>query len=397
MLKYALEHDMIDLTYIQVQIDMDKRKEILNRHPFSIWINNQGIYCTYFPDEKRGRVLKKRKTLDALENLIVDFWNEKESNPTIFEVYSEWISGKLERNEIQKSTKNRYDRQYKESMKIWGKKKIKNIQEIDIEDFLLSAIHEHNLTQKGFSNLRTIIYGIFKRAKKKKLVSFSITQVVSDMDISKKIFRREIRNDNELVFSKEEMPRIIHYFDSKEETKHLDLIDLGLYILFKSGLRPGELAGLYRSDIEKNIIHVHRTEIRYEDEDGAHYEVRDFPKTDAGIRDVIIPDDALWIIKKIFKINPFGTFLFEREGKRIRTYVFRSRLLSICKKIQITPKSPNKIRKTYGTILLDEHVDESIIISQMGHTDIKTTKSFYYKNRNNLAQKIEAINNVTSL
>lgn len=46
---------------------------------------------------------------------------------------------------------------------------MKSIEGFDVEDFILQAIHEHELTAKGYSNLRTLIYGIFKRAKKKDL------------------------------------------------------------------------------------------------------------------------------------------------------------------------------------------------------------------------------------
>lgn len=96
-------------------------------------------------------------------------------------------------------------------------------------------------------------------------------------------------------------------------------------------------------------------------------------------------------------INPFGEYLFELNGKRIRTYSFTSRLKSICKKLDISPKSLNKIRKTYATTLIDSGVEESLIISQMGHTDIDTTKKYYYKNRKNLEQKEKAIDMVSNL
>ena len=60
-------------------------------------------------------------------------------------------------------------------------------------------------------------------------------------------------------------------------------------------------------------------------------------------------------------------------------------------------KSLNKIRKTYGTILLDNGVEESLVIAQMGHTDIKTTKRYYYRNRKSLQQKSEVIDKVSGL
>ena len=36
------------------------------------------------------------------------------------------------------------------------------------------------------------------------------------------------------------------------------------------------------------------------------------------------------------------------------------------------------IRKTYASKLIDADVEEAIIRSQMGYTDIKTTKDYYY-------------------
>lgn len=44
----------------------------------------------------------------------------------------------------------------------------------------------------------------------------------------------------------------------------------------------------------------------------------------------------------------------------------------------------HKIRKTYATNLLNAGVDEKIIQKQMGHTDISTTKGFYYYNNRNV-------------
>lgn len=89
--------------------------------------------------------------------------------------------------------------------------------------------------------------------------------------------------------------------------------------------------------------------------------------------------------------------MFERDGERVLTYMFRSRLKTICKHTGVVRKSPNKIRKTYGSILIDSGVEESIVISQMGHTDIATTKGHYYRNRKNVQQKETALLKVHGL
>lgn len=151
-------------------------------------------------------------------------------NPTVKDIYEQWITGKLSREEI----------------------------------FILNIIHEKNLTAKGYSNLRTLIYGIFKLAKKKKYIDFSITEVISDMEISRKAFRRNQQPDEALVFSEEETDQIIQYIISSQ----LDLINLGLLLAFKTGVRPGELAALQKEDLLDRSVDVHRTEIHYQNEDG---------------------------------------------------------------------------------------------------------------------------------
>ena len=391
VLNYAIEHGIIDLSYIENKIEMNKREELLKKHPYEIWIGKDNRYYTYFPEKDNKRMLKSRNTRQKIEDCIVDFWKQEMENPTIYELYIEWVDGKLKREEITITTKNRYDRQYKESMIEFGKNRIKAIEEYDIEKFLLEAIHVHKMTAKGFSNLRTLILGIFKLAKKKKLIQYSIKNVIDDMDISKKVFRKVKHEDDELIFMDEEVEKVLNYFKQHK----LDLKDLGILLLFYTGMRPGELSALTWDDVNGNIIKIHSTEIRYENENKEYiYEVRDFPKTEAGIRDVIVPQSQLWILKEIKTLNPSGKYVFEQHGERIRTCLFDDRIRRICSKLKIKEKSLNKIRKTYATTLIDKRVDDSLIIAQMGHTDITTTKNYYYKNRKNMQQKSLIIDKV---
>lgn len=393
VLQYAIDNGIIDTTLIQEQIRMKKNNELLQKHPYKIWEGKDGKWYSYFPDEGKGRVLRKRNTEKLIKDEIIAYWKKQESNPTISDIYSEWINGKVQREEITKATRDRYNRQYKQCFLDFGKHKIKSISEYDIEEFVLDTIYNCKLTQKGFSNLRTLILGIFKLARRKRLVSFSISELMNDMDISKKLFRRNVKSDDEQVFTTDELPKVLDYL--KENP---DIVNLGIFLLFKTGLRIGELAALKKTDITQNVIHISKTEIHYNDGAGnVIYEVRDSPKTEAGIRDVVVPDSGLRILNRIRLLNPFGEYLFERRGKRIRTYVFRERLRNICRKLDITMKSPHKIRKTYGSILIDNNVQESLVINQMGHTDIKTTKKHYYRNRMNYTEKKNIINHVADL
>ena len=395
MLNYAVQNGIIDLSYVQDMIKMKRREEVLEKHPYAIYQGKDKKWYTHIPDldRKEKRKLIKRSNKEEIEQAIIDYWREKEENPTVKEVFDEWLEKRLKREEISKSTFDRYKQQYNQCFGKFGERKIKGIQEHEIEDFILDTIHEKELTAKGFGNLRTLIFGIFKYAKKKKYVSFSITDVMGDIEIPRKAFRKTKKKAEELVFNENEMPRVIAYLE-----EDLNIVNLAILLLFKTGMRIGELVALKPEDIYGNVIHINRTEIRYKDESGQYvYEVRDFPKTEAGIRDVVVPESGLWILKRIQMLNPFGEYVFMRDGERLRAYNIRMPLRTICKNVGIIQKSPNKIRKTYGSILIDGGVDESLVISQMGHTDIKTTKGHYYKDRKSEQHKVEIINKIAGL
>ena len=44
VLQYAIAHGMIDLSYVQEQIEMNKRKELLDNHPYKIWEGKDSAY-----------------------------------------------------------------------------------------------------------------------------------------------------------------------------------------------------------------------------------------------------------------------------------------------------------------------------------------------------------------
>lgn len=88
---------------------------------------------------------------------------------------------------------------------------------------------------------------------------------------------------------------------------NLDPMNIGILLMFVTGIRIGELVGLKHEDFEQNTFKIRRTETRYKNEDD-HYvtEIKDFPKSQAGVRTVIVPKDYEWLCRKIRLLNPFG-------------------------------------------------------------------------------------------
>ena len=109
VLQYALENGMIDVKYVQEQIALNKRKELIEKHPYSIWKGKEGLWHTYLPDAEKKRIHKRSSTRQGIEDIVADYWKAQMENPTVKDVYEQWITGKLSREEISVATKNRYD------------------------------------------------------------------------------------------------------------------------------------------------------------------------------------------------------------------------------------------------------------------------------------------------
>lgn len=71
--------------------------------------------------------------------------------------------------------------------------------------------------------------------------------------------------------------------------------------MLQTGVRVGELSALKPGDWDGgNILKVRRTEIRYKNEDGKNVvDVREFAKTEAGMRDIILSDGGVETMRMI--------------------------------------------------------------------------------------------------
>ena len=394
LLKFAIEHGMIDTAYVRDMIEMQKRKEILEKHPYKIWEGKDGKWYTYLPDEENGRVLKKRKTEKDIQNCIVEYYLEIEQHPCFREAYNRWIAEKEEFEEIGKDSITRYDNDFKRFFpedEPFCKIRLCDMASGDLERFIKKTIKEKNLSPKAYTGLRLILIGVFKFSKREGYTDFSISTFFSDLSLPKNIFKREVKDNSQEVFTQSELKRVTSYLYSNP-----DIVNLGLLLEFFTGTRVGELSSLKHEDNKRRyILKVQRTEYMYYDkvEKKRVTTVKNFPKTENGVREILLPKQAQEILDRIKEMNPDGEFLFMRNGRRITSKVFKYHIHKACEEVGIPPRSTHKIRKTYGSMLLSNNVDETLVLSQMGHSDISTTQKYYYYDILDDSKNLEQINN----
>ena len=90
ILRFIINNGMIDISDVQNSMEAMKRKELLDRHPYKIWQGKDGKWYTYLPDDKKGRILKKKSTREAIEKDVIAYLKTELENPTITEVFNEW-------------------------------------------------------------------------------------------------------------------------------------------------------------------------------------------------------------------------------------------------------------------------------------------------------------------
>ena len=389
ILNFAMKSGIIDISAIQKQIEMNERKKYLDMHDADIWLASDGRYKTYIVENEQRRIVAK-KSKKAVEDVVVEHYKAVENEPTLKDTFYLWAKRKLEFGEMQKQTYDRYERDFnrffKESTLL--ETKIRYITEDDLEDYIRKTIHEQELTAKAWGNFRTLLNGIFKFAKKKGYCKIQISNFMDELELSRKIFARKEVGEFDEVFTESELDKIISYCKLNPTMNNL-----GILMAAYTGMRVGEIAGLKQSDIFEDYIYVHRTQIRYKGEDGSMvYTVRDTPKTEAGVRKVVITDALEPIIKQLKKKSFGYEYLFCENGRQKTIHCFTYALYAVCDKVGIPRRSMHVLRKTYATRLINAGVDEAIIINLMGHTEISTTRNYYYYNDKLLPQIKDRVN-----
>ena len=376
------EYDTITLESIEEMIMRREKQLYLQQHTNKTWQGKNGRWYTYVPLRDQSRKLLSKATERQLVDAIAAHYRDLELNPSITELFDEWIAYKLEIKDISFGTRDRYLSDFNRFIKPlkFSKKKIRSVSEDDIDDLVRTTIRDHDITVKTFSGFRTILNGMFRYAKRKKYTTLSISSYLNDLDISKRAFKPIVRHKETDVFSMEEADRLTSYLYS-----HPTVENVGILLTFLSGIRVGELAALKFSDISNNVMHVQRQEIVYKDRPGHMVsEVVEYTKTENGNRYIYLPENCVTLLTYLKLLVGDTEYMMWKNGHRISKKMFYEYLVKACEAVDIPKRSMHKIRRTYATMLIDANVEDSLIMEQMGHSDISTTRKYYYYcNKNN--------------
>ena len=404
MILHALPQD--DMMELEQMIDSEKMKRndqrYLSQHLGKISITKDGRWTTNCHTGHGDRRKQKKitcRTREELERRVIAFYKEVETQDSvnIAEVCIEWLNEKLTYKEISGPTYTRYLTDYNRFLvgTPLGKLPVLTLTTQNLRQAIKEQIVEHSLTRKAYKQLHILLRGSLLYARESGYTDFAAGSFFADLVLPDRMFSRPKRRlSEEETFSDKEVRLLMDYL-----WKEQDIRGFGLILMFQTGMRVGELAALRRENIHDGKILITGTEEVYTDPVTGKKicEVTDHAKTDAGERTIILPAQAERTLKAIRAKNPFGEYLFMDRLGRIRSKRFNTWLKRACRKVGIPERSTHKIRKTYASMLLSSGIDEKLVTSQMGHTDISLTKEIYYYNRDSDETKKHAISSAINI
>ena len=300
---------------------------------------------------------------------------------TIKETFANWQAWRLSRMKITIQTADRLDDDFKRYLEStsFARRDPAQVTREELWDFCDALFQEEKLRSHAWLNFKSLINGIFDHARRSTStidtrLAFRDYIVPTSRLIVKN--RRKTRADIRAnVFMPEDVQAILdHISDSTEP------LDLGIRLLFMTGLRVCELSALKPEDIDGDILTVQRMERRHKEGGSYVYTVEDCTKANAGARDVVLIREAQDLIHSL----DGGQYLFEKFGRRIRGMSFSRQLRKICHRLGLPEKSCHAIRKTYCSQLLNAGMPLPEVQHLLGHTSPRTTLSAYYYNNSRI-------------
>ena len=395
---FAVKNGIVNESELETLYTEVQNRIILEKHFGEGYVLTKGKDGRYFTRLPNGRQIRKADKKEFIDT-IVEYYTSATSH-SIAEVFYKWIDFKLKYDGIKKGTYDRLEEDYKrffvnnELAADLMKTDIACITEDDLELFIRDSINKFELTAKGWGKLKSLVSGIWLYAAKLRYTDLYITKFLDVLAIKPKTLRQRVENENEQVFTDEEVKLILDEINRRG----YHVTNYGIALCFYTGMRAGELSGLMWSDISPDFrtITVNHTEVLYKGENGIKnaFEVVNHAKTVAGLRKVILPDIAVLYLRELKEHAESSEYVFVKTGKRLHARNFSETLARICVKLDLPPRKMHKIRKTVCSKFCDNGVDDRLLLKQIGHTDRRTTETYYHRDRRTEEEKRIIINSV---
>lgn len=356
---------------------MDKRKKILDAHPYKIVFNeNKGRWYTRFDDDN-GIVQRNRKTRGELEDLIVLFYEndcsfqKRIEKYTFSQAHDRWLEVQ---NEYGKNpnTIYKYEKDWRRFFlgTSFSKLNILTMTPHDIEVFMIETIKKCDLKRQAGVDLFGCIKGVFYCAVMDRRIPKDDNPCdLVDKKRFKKFYNKDKKPQSFRTLSPQEVSKLVERINFDVSERPTSLSPYGVRLSLLTGMRSGEICGLRWSHISNNGICICESE-KYNQQTKEYYmddtkteKDRTMPITD-GLRSFLEDMKALQ--------NEYGVtedfVISTREGK-LHMRNLSDYMVKASKKLGFeTSKNIHAIRRTFNSYLRLDGTSAIIAGSIIGNT-----------------------------
>lgn len=264
ILKYLTENAKIDIAIVAQQIVMARRNEILEQHPYSIWLASDGFWKTKLKGADGKKYLVKKKSKSDVEDVIIEYYKSHSHEDNTFKI---WFNRWIERQRNCARSDNtilKYESDYRRFYEGYP------LEEIDIRDIdeeilsrhFVQVLEEKQIPWRAFKDIMGYTKGTFEKAVREKIIP-SNPFCYLDLELFKKYCyippvktttqRTLTENDTHILMDRIRNPRA-----NNVNRICCFAIEMALY----TGMRVGELAALMWDDIifQENLMLIRRSE-----------------------------------------------------------------------------------------------------------------------------------------
>lgn len=336
---------------------------------------------------------RKQITAHTYEELI-DKLYDMEYGYTLEGLYPEWLKWKRDNSKTTTKTLREYTYLWNAHLKddIIIQKHIVSLSASDFLELFERLTIKYDLTKKRFTNVKSLLNGIFQYAiTKKRIVSANPIREINCRELSFKAV-----NHSDDVFTIEERAKILAHLAHSS-----DIYALAICFDFHCTLRIGELLSLQWQDIEGDNIHIQSQRILdISMDDDLNFSPKTYKNVEhikgyanAGFRYIPLTADAKAILARVKEVNPTGKYIFMKDNRQLTTDTFNRRLKAYCREIGIKERSSHKIRFTVASVLYENGLPLTELQRLLGHTTTAMTLHYLRRitpneNTSNLMQNI---------
>lgn len=407
LLKLLSEFDNVNLDDVLKILDMERNKYLaLHKTPITQGKGKDKRFSTYLPDSTKanGRRLIRKATKEEVENEVILYYMNLETlekkakisfNIMISDFFLLWIDYASERPRISSETIHRYKTDYNRFIKYsdFGKMKVREVDYIDIENFLIECTKTLHLKKTALGNLFGYLKNMMSYAMRKRIIKENPCSLV-DMKNVRPYCDTSAKKAEERILSDKELKALLHELHKHQKEYPLYMADYAIEICIYSGLRVGEVSTLEWESIDNGVLHITKSEHRVR-ENGICTYVVGAPKNQKE-RTVPISKELSKLLDKIrclqHENNIQSKYIIADYDGRVIASTISKAMYRRGVDAGIKAKSIHAIRRTVAS-KLNAALPRSTVSLILGHTDIVDEK-FYDYDIQTLETKVNAMNSI---